>query len=138
MKIVTIGKYLWAMPNTLAGIVLSFPLLIAGGRVRRQGGVIEIHGRGLSWVLERFSIAAVTLGHVVIGRNDEVMQECRVHELVHVRQYERWGPLFIPAYLASCSLAWLRGGSPYRDNRFELEAYMTGCPAKEPNHEIPT
>ena len=45
------------------------------------------------------------------------------HEMVHVRQYERWGPFFIPAYLA-CSLGlWLAGKDAYRDNPFEREAY---------------
>jgi hypothetical protein len=52
-----------------------------------------------------------------------MLDHCRTHELVHVRQYERWGPLFVPAYLASSAIIWLRGGDPYRDNPFEREAY---------------
>jgi hypothetical protein len=42
---------------------------------------------------------------------------------VHVRQYERWGPLFVPAYLLSSLVELLRGRRPYRDNWFEREAY---------------
>ena len=44
-------------------------------------------------------------------------------ERVHVRQYERWGPFFLPAYFA-CSLAALaRGRDAYRANPFEKEAF---------------
>jgi hypothetical protein len=42
---------------------------------------------------------------------------------VHVRQYERWGPLFIPAYFAASGWAWWKGGHAYLDNPFEVEAY---------------
>jgi hypothetical protein len=44
------------------------------------------------------------------------------HELVHVRQYERWGFLFFPLYLAGSLRALLRGGHAYRDNPFEIAA----------------
>ena len=47
----------------------------------------------------------------------------RCHEHVHIRQYERWGALFVPAYLAASAWQGLRGGAPYRDNVFEREAY---------------
>jgi len=40
-----------------------------------------------------------------------------------VQQYERWGPLFVPAYLGSSLLQWLRGQDPYRSNWFEREAF---------------
>jgi hypothetical protein len=45
---------------------------------------------------------------------------------VHVRQYERWGPLFVPAYLVSSLVLWLRGRDPYWDNPFEVEARRLG------------
>jgi hypothetical protein len=35
---------------------------------------------------------------------------------------ERWGALFIPAYLAASVLAWYRGGHYYLDNWFERDA----------------
>ncbi|MDO8964417.1 MAG: hypothetical protein Q7W30_08015 [Coriobacteriia bacterium] len=46
-----------------------------------------------------------------------------MHEHVHVRQYERWGPFFLPAYAISSLVQLARGGDPYRDNRFERQAY---------------
>ena len=50
------------------------------------------------------------------------MHRWRAHERVHVAQYERWGPLFLPAYFASSLWQWLRGRRAYWDNRFEVEA----------------
>jgi hypothetical protein len=40
-----------------------------------------------------------------------------------VRQYEIWGPAFLPAYLASSLWQWVKGAHPYWDNRFEREAF---------------
>ena len=40
-----------------------------------------------------------------------------------MRQYERWGPFFLPAYLLSSLLQLLRGRHPYRENHFERQAY---------------
>ncbi|MHC4946851.1 MAG: hypothetical protein ACYTG1_01120 [Planctomycetota bacterium] len=68
----------------------------------------------------------MTLGHVVIGRSSAALEQSRLHERVHVRQYERWGPFFIPAYLVSSLVSLLRGRRPYRDNIFEREAYAHG------------
>lgn len=43
--------------------------------------------------------------------------------MVHVRQYERWGPLMGPAYLLASLYMHLTGRRAYRDNPFEREAY---------------
>ena len=65
----------------------------------------------------------MTLGHVVLGRSAAALDLSQAHELVHVRQYERWGPLFIPAYLLCALVLHVRGKDGYRDNPFEREAY---------------
>lgn len=65
----------------------------------------------------------MTLGHCIIGRDRNCLDVSREHELVHVAQYGRWGPFFIPAYLLSSGYQWWHGRNPYRDNRFEREAY---------------
>jgi hypothetical protein len=100
--------------------------LITGGRARRLGRVIEFHGGATTWLLEHFPghPVAMTLGHVVLGVTDAALVGSRSHELVHVRQYERWGPLFIPAYLLCSLMLWLRGKDPYHANPFEREAFM--------------
>ena len=101
------------------------PLALASsGEARLVEGVLEIHGRGLAWLLARIPHAeALTLGHVVLARDRACLRRHRHHEWVHVRQYELWGPAFLPAYLLSSLLAYLRGEDPYRGNRFEREAF---------------
>jgi hypothetical protein len=117
--------WLWASPWTLLGLLVGTLGLLTGGGVQRRCGVIEFYGGAVRWLLERFPVhpVAMTLGHVVLGRLPANLESCRTHELVHVRQYERWGPLFIPAYLGCSAYIWLRGGDAYRDNPFEREAY---------------
>src|SRR5688572_30407356 len=120
--------YLWALPWTAVGVVAGTFGLATGGRVQRRGRVVEFYGAVVSWLLERApgtgcGAAAMTLGHVVLGRSAAALDVTREHELVHVRQYERWGPLFVPAYLLCSAFIWLRGGDGYRDNPFEREAY---------------
>ena len=51
----------------------------------------------------------MTLGHVIIGRDEHCLDSCRDHEQAHVRQVERWGVAFIPAYLLASAWAWSRG-----------------------------
>jgi hypothetical protein len=60
---------------------------------------------------------------VVLGSSPQMLAALRSHEQVHVRQYERWGVLFVPAYLASSAWQLLRGRHVYRDNWFEREAF---------------
>jgi drug/metabolite transporter (DMT)-like permease len=75
----------------------------------------------------------MTLGHVVLGRDENCLEDCGDHERVHVRQYESWGPLFLPAYFGSSIAALLRGDDPYLGNRFEREAYEQAAPStREP------
>lgn len=113
-------RYLWAAPNTLIGL-LVLPLALAGGVIRRRDGVIEAHGGGLKWALGPFA-EAVTLGHVILARNAHHLDRWRAHERRHVRQYERWGPAFLPAYFLCGAWCLLRGRHPYRDNPFEIDA----------------
>lgn len=44
------------------------------------------------------------------------------HELEHVRQWQRYGPLFIPRYARASWRAARAGGHWYRDNAFEVAA----------------
>ena len=120
-------RYLWASPATLAGLLLAVIALLGGGRARRIQGVLEVGGgrlhRAIARLPEGLRVGAITLGHVVVGLDDATLERARSHEQVHVRQYERWGVFFFPAYLGSSLLQWLRGRDPYRDNCFEVEAF---------------
>jgi hypothetical protein len=122
---------LWAAPATGVGLVLALVALAAGGRARSVGGVLEVSG-GRAWrALSRrgFGFDAVTLGHVVVGRDAAVLRATRRHEHVHVRQYERYGALFFALYAAASLRAAWRGGDAYRDNRFERAARAAGARA---------
>lgn len=112
-------RYLWALPATCVGATLGLVALAAGARVRIVDGVIEVAAPLPA--MSRFG--AITFGHVIIGISPECLCACRAHEHVHVRQYERWGVLFFPLYAGSSLIQWLKGRDPYRDNRFEREAY---------------
>ena len=118
---------LWAAPWTLLGLLFGLVGIATGGRVQRTGQVVEFHGGAIAWLLQRAPViggaAAITFGHTVLARTLADLDATRGHELVHVAQYERWGPLFIPAYLGCSAWLWLRGKHPYWDNPFEREAY---------------
>jgi hypothetical protein len=93
-------------------------------------GVLEVWGGALSFLLSRCvpirgGALAMTLGHVVLGRSEQAMEITRAHERVHVRQCERWGPFFIPAYFLAGLIVIFRGGHGYRNNWFEREAYSS-------------
>jgi hypothetical protein len=127
---ITILAMLWASPYTLVGLLLGFIGLCTGGRARIRGRVIEFYGGGVKWLLQRFFFGkgamAVTLGHTVLGQTAAALDICRQHELVHVRQFQRWGPLMGPAYLGCSLVLWLTGRRPYCDNPFERQAFEQG------------
>ena len=66
-------------------------------------------------------VHAQTLGRYIFARG-ELSAQIVEHELEHVRQWQRFGPLFLPTYVASSSWALLRRRNPYRANRFEVAA----------------
>ncbi|HWB54025.1 MAG TPA: hypothetical protein VG722_07525 [Tepidisphaeraceae bacterium] len=121
----SIMKYLWAFPTTCVGL-LFLPLAGSGG-LQWVDGVLEMHSRAIAFFLRRCTLledgaSAMTLGHVVIGVDQHALDMTRAHERVHVRQCERWGPFFIPAYLLCSIYLLMRGKKAYLDNPFEVEA----------------
>lgn len=119
-------KYCWTLPNTLLGCGFTAAVLLTGGRARIVDGVLEAHGGVAATALPRLPIgggaAAITFGHVVLAPDAVLLRVTRAHERVHVRQYEVWGPLFIPAYLLASLWALLIGAGAYRGNYFERAA----------------
>lgn len=116
--------YLWAfLPNTLLGLLIA--AFSPTHQLRR--GVLETTG-GLASFLCRHAFikggaSAITFGHVIVGRDLFSLDRARDHEHIHVRQYERWGPAFLPAYLACSLYLHLQGKNAYLENPFEVEAY---------------
>ena len=121
-------RYLWASPYSLVGLLLSLVAILFGATIRIHDGTVEVAGgRMHSWVsrLPRFlRFSVITIGHIILGSSHNLLGFHRAHERVHVRQYERWGILFIPLYFASSLVQLLRGHDPYLANRFEREADM--------------
>lgn len=118
---------IWALPNTILGLVLTMAAVSSGGRAAVVNGVVEAHGGVAAFMLRRLvpipgGASAMTLGHVVVGRDQGSIERTRPHERVHVRQYEAWGPFFLPAYLVATLIAASRGRHYYLDNHFEREA----------------
>jgi hypothetical protein len=118
--------YTWAAPVSLFGLLLLLLARGLGAQVCVLDGVAECSGGPIDKIsrLPFFSqFAAITLGHIIFANDAACMQRLRVHERTHVKQYERWGPLFPPLYLLSSAWALLRGKHYYRDNVFEIEAF---------------
>ena len=127
-RLASVAQYAWASPTTFVGVGVAVIARVTGGRWLLVDGVVETHGGFATWILRRVvplkdGATAMTLGHVVIGLDAAALDLTRAHERVHVRQYERWGPLFVPAYFAASAIAFAKRRDLYRDNRFEREAY---------------
>jgi hypothetical protein len=125
---------LWAAPGTAVGLCLGALAVAFGGRCQWVRGALEFYGGPIPGVLgDRVGAIAITFGHTILGLDRTILDSVRTHEHVHVQQYERWGPLFLPAYIA-CS-AWLKltGGHPYLDNPFEVEAFRKDGSGRRPD-----
>ena len=86
--------------------------------------MVEFWGGLGGWLLRYvFRARAITFGHTVLARSVADLDTTHEHELIHVRQYERWGLLMVPAYLLYGLILWLRGRHPYLDNPFEQQAF---------------
>lgn len=117
----------WALPVSLVGVLFALLACASGGRYQSRNGVLEVSGGWPAKLLCRGfpfcgPAAAITLGHVVLGASQQALDKTRSHERVHVRQYERWGILFVLAYPLAGAWAWIKGGNPYWDNIFERQA----------------
>ena len=125
--IIFLAKILWAAPWSFWGAGVGVTGLLTGGGVRRRGRIVEFWGGLLPLFLRYFPFIAgspvATFGHVVVGRSQRHLDACRPHQMIHVRQYERWGPLFVPTYLLLWFALWCIGKRPYYDNPFEREAF---------------
>ena len=132
--------YLWTLPNSLIGLMAGTLGLLTGGKCQRKRGCLEFYGGVVKWILMRLGshggVLAMTLGHTIMGQDQDGLALTRDHEHVHVRQYERWGPFFLPAYLGCSAWLWLRKKDCYRDNPFEVEAYRIADPHKTENKSL--
>ena len=106
--------YLWVLPTSCCGLVFLPFARLTGGGYQIVNGVLELYGGLIETFLVRCTLleggaSAMTLGHVVLGRDREALAWSRSHERVHVRQCERRGPFFLPAYGLASLIAISRG-----------------------------
>lgn len=115
--------YLWCLPNSAIGAVLS---LLAGGEDHRWvNGMVVVRVRWIPGV----NVLAQTWGCVVLWnpRNFHPPSgELLAHERRHVTQSMLLGPLFLVAYPLASLVAIFRGRNFYRDNWFEADARRAG------------
>lgn len=99
------GK-LWALPNTVVGLLIGLAGLPAGASITLGHNAIQF---------ERYpwgrNNTALTLGNVILYCGDAAPERCKhlygstcrlnvgLHEQGHTLQYQFFGPLFVPLYL---------------------------------------
>jgi len=125
-SLIVVMRYLWASPYTLVGLWMLFAPWSGPRYLIRHRGTFGVVGpameRILRWAPIDGGAAALTLGHTILAVSHETFYATWDHEAVHVRQYERWGPFFLPAYFFCGWRERRRGRDPYWDNPFEREA----------------
>lgn len=131
-------RYVWASPYSLLGLLLALTAILLGATARVNAGTLKVAGGRFGLWLSRFPrplrFSAVTIGHIILGESHAVLESVSAHEHVHVRQYERWGILFVPAYCCASLFQLVRGRSPHFANPFEKEAYATVRFTDAPGH----
>ncbi|MEU7903191.1 hypothetical protein [Actinoplanes sp. NPDC049118] len=108
--------------TTLAGLGLA---VLCGTRIRRgPGGILIAEG----YRRRMPPATCFTVGSVIITRRtaEWLLHESRsgllAHESRHAGQYAVLGPLFWPAYWASCGYSWAMTGTYGARNAFERHA----------------
>jgi hypothetical protein len=117
----------WASPLTLVGLLLA---LSSGTRpvwsTAHRCWIAEGVGGPSGLALRAVGADANAVGHVVLCRLPTAPPRLLAHELVHVRQAERFGPLLFPLYL------WLSARYGYRDHPLERAARLGAQRSGEP------
>lgn len=121
---------LWALPVSAPAfvcVVLLYPSGTRWARVR-YGSTTALVAWG-GWLrpilahLPLGAMAGMTLGQVVLLNQRWAIRPIGAHEFEHVRQYLRWGGLFVLANGVESLWQWGCGRHYYWDNRFEVAAY---------------
>ena len=115
-----------ALPGDLMGLLViracGIPSVGREVRIADITAIVLEHPAAAHYLDHQWiPVYAQTLGRYVFAR-ERLTDRTIAHEMEHVRQWERLGPLFLPAYAASSGLALLRGRNAYQANRFEEAA----------------
>jgi hypothetical protein len=115
-----------ALPGDLLGLMVMRGCGIAAPTREVEAGDVAVllveDARIRRWFrAQLIPVRAQTLGRFVFAR-ETVPADILAHECEHIRQWERFGPFYLPLYFGSSALALLQGRRPYRDNAFESAA----------------
>lgn len=115
-----------ALPGDLMGLMVMRGCGIpAPSRIVDAGAVsailVEHPNVGRYFGRQLIPVQAQTLGRYVFCRGP-IPDQMLEHEIEHIRQWGRFGPLYLPLYFGSSAVELLRGRRPYWDNRFEVAA----------------
>jgi hypothetical protein len=118
--------YLWVGPWTVVGLSILLIPRLGRRNIRFHRGTIGIFGPGVAKLMNLAPVEggaiAMAFGHTILAKDERAWLSTFRHELIHVRQYQWFGPFFVPAYFFESFWQWCRGRHPYLDNRFEVQA----------------
>ncbi len=143
-------RWLWALPLTLCALPLWCGAWVAQRITHRleyaqgvqkpiynsnhavvqvfttQSAIIFIaYSPIIAWLLKHHpfgEMQAVAVGCCVLAQDATMLERTLPHELVHVEQALRWGPVFPLAYASCSAWAYATGRCAYADNYFEKQA----------------
>lgn len=111
----------WRWPNDALGRLAAATVRGARRREIRGASIVEDPRFDRLFRLVPNHPTAMTFGSTVVARRH--LDEATVsHELTHVDQYGRFGPLFLPLYLLGAAWGLLRHRESYVGNPFEKQA----------------
>ncbi|QRO00267.1 hypothetical protein JRI60_15190 [Archangium violaceum] len=130
-KVLWLAGYLWALPVTMVGLLLTLPFAQLDS-VDEEGILhfVVVPGSPIGWYMRHFRITAFAVGAVVAYAGADGPRQVRLmrHERAHVVQTLFLGPLFLPLYGLASLWQFARGRHPYRDNWFEVQARAAEVP----------
>ena len=111
----------WTWPNDALGRLAAAMVPAAARREVDGATFVEDHRFGRLFRLFPNRPSAMTFGSTVVAsrRLDDALV---AHELAHVRQYRRFGPLYLGLYVLGSAWGAVRHGQSYLGNPFEIEA----------------
>ena len=111
-------SFILNLPFTLIGLILAMIAISYKIKILKNPIAIVFKVKSFWWTFGYFKKArAITIGNVIMLSPKELKNDYK-HEIIHVRQYERY-PFIFPIFYYYEMVK--RG---YRMNRFEDEAYI--------------
>jgi hypothetical protein len=118
---------LWAAPLTLFGLLVAALLYALSGfrgqwRVKSPAISLITPLSTQLFSHPKLNLSALCIGQLIIARDEGNLQSSWAHECVHIRQAQRYGPLFPFLYCGHSLWCALTGRHAYWNNVFEVEA----------------